>query len=351
MANIPLTLSLGALTTGANLTPQQFAQAIVDRITATVDGGNIFFGQMGGSEPMSPLAGQGGTYGLWLNGGVIYAWDVTAAKYLPAPLVLGQLISGSIVTTTLQSGALTNHTLTTPDKDGTIATTDDIVTISGTQGLTGTSITIDWSIKKQVYIVLTGNTTITNTNMLDSQQQDIFIENNQTGYTATFSGVYWPAGFPSGPTITATSAGSAIRKIDHFRLQRIGDATTGSTLGEVVHQNYSISTVGGSSGGDVTPPTVTSITGSKFKIDITMSELLQGSTLNASGFTVIKNGSPDTVVSASASGTVITLQLGTSFGGNATVTVQYTGSDIKDLAGNPASVFGPSTVTYATTSL
>jgi hypothetical protein len=329
------TVTVGTFPSGASYSAQQFADAFAARLTLTIPSGNVLFGQLGGTEPLSPLPGNGAAPGLWVNGNTLYAWNVDNAKYLPLPPVAGQIVNGVIYITEFRSGAHTASTvLTSPDKSGIIATLSDVGNVLGTQTPTGTAITADWTLKQQVYLVLTGNTTLTQSGPVDGQYQDFWIENNATAYTVTWSGITWPAA--TAPTITTASAGQ--RRIDHIRLYQVGS----TTFGEAVKQNYQIST-----GTDSTPPTVSTLQGFGSNIYVTMSELLQGGDMGVGNFIVKKGTAPavtQTINSATASGSAVTLVLASSFGSSAHLTIQYTGSTIKDISGNLAAAFGPSPV-------
>lgn len=343
MPDLIPSVTVGTFPSGAEYSVQEFANSFAQRLTLTIPSGNVIFGQLGGTEPTSPLPGNGSTPGIWVGDDmIINQWNVSAAKYLPLPVTCGQLVGGVLKETQISCGAITASTiLLTPDKSGTIALLGDIGTLLGTQTPTGTTPTIDWTLKEQVYILLTGNTTIAQTGQVDGQVMDFWTENNATSYTITWSGIVWPAA--TAPTATTAAAGH--RKIDHYRLYQVGSTTYGQVLNNGTYTNalaaYDITS--GSPGSDTTPPTVSSLSASTttYTITIVFSELLQGGSLSTGGFVVKKNGVTVGLSSASASGKNVSLVVGTTFGSNVALTVQYSGSDIKDVAGNLAAAFGP----------
>ncbi len=299
--------------------------------------GNVLTGQVNGSAPTSDM-------GIWINGNVLYNWNPTEARYLPIPLAIGRVATsgGPIVITSIQSNATANRTLYTPDKSGTIATTSDVFKGQPTQSLGGATPTVDWNIDaRDFYLTLTANATIGMSNMADGQDKRVWVENPASAtYTASFPNVIWAGG--AAPTQTAGAAG--IRKIDRYDFQRIGSYTFGKQT-----PDYEIST-SGMSGGDVTAPTVsaTSRNNSGGIVYVQMSEILQGGSPSTSDFTVTKSGASQAISSVTVSGDTITVDTATTFTSTNTVTVSYSGTSIKDVAGNPAASFGPLPV--ATTS-
>lgn len=337
MSNLVVDKSLATFPSGVTYGAQEYANALVARLTLSISSGSVIFGQLGGTEPVSPLSGNGAYPGLWISGHVIYDWNSSNSKYLPIPVVAAQLISGTIFSTEIACGAFTASTIvTTPDKSGTMALLSDLTTFVGTQTPSGASITLDWSLKKPAYVLLGANTVIVNTGGYDGQIQDLWVENNATAYTLTINGVIWPAA--TAPTVTTASAGQ--RRISHIRLYQVGSNVFGESV-----LNYQIAT-----GTDATPPTPSTFTGYSTAITIAMSELIQGGSLSVGGFTVKKNGTTQTVNTAVASGNIITLTLASAFSSGNTLTVQYTGSSIMDLSGNLAASFGPTAVTITTSS-
>src|SRR5215813_8384475 len=161
MANVPLTIVAGTLPSGAVYNPQTYFNAIVARMTATVSDGNIVWGQVGGSQPGAQLPNNGLWFGNPVSGGSGYwnDWNSEAGVYLPIPVVCGQYINGVLRTTSIVCGATAdNRALTTPDKSGVIATVSDLTRTFGTQTFGGTSFSVDWSNRAQVYVVMSGNT-------------------------------------------------------------------------------------------------------------------------------------------------------------------------------------------------
>jgi hypothetical protein len=350
MATTPLQITIvaGTLPSGAVYNPQTYFNAIVARMSATIDSGNVVFGQLGGTQPGGALPGVNGQAGLWFGNPVVGGhgywndWNADAATYLPIPVLCGQYVNNVLRTTNFVCGAVTaNQTVTTPDKSGTLALTSDIVQALGTQTLPGSGTqTIDWSTPNPpVYIVMTGNVTISNTNMQDGMIMDLWLENasqsSATRYTIAVVGASWATG---GGQLTGLSAGvSGFRVIDHIRAYR----TAGYLFAEVVSQNHQIAV-----GADATLPAPVSAAATDANtIAITMNAVVQGNNaLATAGFAVLVNGTADPVTSASCSGSTVLVNLTNNMPKASTVTVRYTGTDMKSVAGNAVPAFGPMSV-------
>jgi Big-like domain-containing protein len=356
MADLQLTATVSSFPSGATYNTQQFANAFAARLAITLPGTNVFFGQLGGTEPVGALPGNGATPGLWFDGFAIRSWNTDSNKYLPIAPIAGNYTGSVLYEATLKCGNLTsNTTLNLPvDKSGILALTSDFVNVIGTQTLSGTTVTLDWTKKQAAYLVLTGNTIINHSGQQDGQIQDLFLENNATSYTVTINGTTWPGN--TSPTMTTATA--THRKIDRWRFFNQG-GSIGVTFGQVLNNKtgnadyvgaaaaYDISTTT-----DTTQPSVSSITGVNQTafITIAFTKLLQGATLSVSDFIVKKGGATQTILVATANGTNVSLQLNSNLSSASSYTVQYTGTSVKDLAGNTAAVFGPSAVTITNSS-
>lgn len=305
----------------------------VAHLVGTFTGGTLT-GQVNGSAPLSDM-------GPWLNQTIWEVWNTSEARYLPLAVTAGKMYQGNLVTSTIQSGATVNRTLTTPDKDGTIATTDDVGAIVATNTIPGAAtISLDTSLKAPLYVLLTANTTITPVNMVDGQKIDLWLENNGTTYTVAWANVIWPAG--TAPTITTGTAGN--RRIDHLMLEQIGT----QIYGRVAAQDYRITT-----GSDVTPPTITGRRAYASVITLSMSELIQaGNALPTTDFEVRKNNNVQTITGVVATGQTVKVTISSTFTKTDVMKVKYigTGTSIKDLTGNacPADA-ALVTATYGTT--
>lgn len=340
---------VGNFPSGASYNVNQFATAFAQRLQLTIPSGTVFFGQLGGTEPTSPLPGNGDTPGLWFAGNMILTWSSDNAKYLPLPPTAGQLIGGTLFLTEFACGAHTANTvLTTPDKSGTIATLDDVIGSAGTQTPTAAaSVTIDWTKKQTVYLVLGQNTTLAQSGGVDGQEQEFWLENSGTAYTVTWNGIIWPNA--TSPVMTTSTAGT--RKIDHYKLNQVGSLLFGEVLAnktgnaDYVGAAAAYTITSGSIGSDTTPPTVVSLTGQTSSIVVTFSELLQGGAIPVADLIVKLTGVSKTINSAVTSGSTLTIQIATTFTASTNVTVQYVGASIKDISGNLAAAFGPSHVT------
>lgn len=338
-----------AFPSGASYTLDEFANAFAARLQFTLPSSSVIYGQLGGTEPLSALSGNGATPGLWFNSNIFYQWNADGSKYLPIPVAAGQLVNGTIYKTEIQTSNVSSNTiLVAPaDKSGTIALVGDIQTLNGTSTLTGTSVTVDCSAKKNAYLVMSGNSTVNLSGLIDGQIQYVIVENASlaSDWTVTWTlqsatGILaWPGATAPTQSVHQTTK----RVIDVYKFIQCGTITIGNR--DIT--NAQIASSG--AGSDVTPPTVTSLDGisNTNKIYVSFSELLTSGTIPAGDFTVRKGGVAQTVSSAVASGSLITITLSTTYKASNTVTVQYAGSDIKDVASNVAAAFGPSSVTIS----
>jgi uncharacterized repeat protein (TIGR02059 family) len=91
---------------------------------------------------------------------------------------------------------------------------------------------------------------------------------------------------------------------------------------------------------DVTPPSLVTASALNGTLTLGYSEALDtGSTPAPGDFAVLQNLSPGAVTGVSVSGSSVVLSLGSSVEGGDLVTVSYTGTATKDLAGNSAAAF------------
>jgi len=341
MANdVPITITAGTLPSGAVYNAQTYFNAIAARMSASVSGGNVIWGQLGGGKPTGPLAGNASQSGLWFGSalggsGYFNAWNVAAATYLPIPVVAGAYVNATLRTTQIVCGAMTgNWTVTTPDAGGTMALLSDMIQMLGTQTPSGTTVQVDWNNRASVYVVMTGNITITALNAKDGLIMDFWLENRSgtSTYTLNMPGVEWPSG-GAVPTLSAGVSGQ--RVIDHVRCYHTG----GYLFGEMVAKNFQIAT-----GADTSIPAPLYVTGLGNQITVTMNSVLTGASLNVAGFSVFKNGATDPISSASCNGQTVTVVVANKMLDTDTVTIRYSGTDMKSIAGNTVPAFGWLTV-------
>lgn len=339
---------MGALPPNFLDNPQGLANAIAAGLTVDIDlDSAVITGQVGGTEPLTNI-------GLWFPpvtgsstspSGIVYAWNVTSAKYLPAPLVAGQLIGTHVYLTELQSTSTANRVQKLADKDGTVALLSDINTGTGVKTFTGGAVTVNWEDRKEAYINLTSNCVITLSGTpTDSQEQDFWIENNNShSYSVTFPAyVVWPSGTPFAQT---ASGGATERRIDHVKLYQVG--LGGNVFGSVVDQIYEID-----SSADVTKPTMDSVTRYGNTITLTMNMPILGGTLNSAGFTVRtpQAGTSQTISAVTATGSVVKIVMAATMPSTSVYTMQYSGSDIKNLNAVAADPIAETVVDYANVS-
>lgn len=339
---------MGALPPNFSDTPQSFADAIAAGLTVDLDlDSAVITGQVGGTEPLSNI-------GLWFPpvtgsttspSGIVYAWNSTSAKYLPAPLVAGQLVGTSIYTNEIQSTATADRVNKLPDKDGTIALTSDINTGTGVKTFTGGAVTVNWEDRKEAYINLTSNCIIALSGTpTDSQEQDFWIENNNShAYTVTFPVyVLWPSGTPFAQT---ASGGATERRIDHVKIYQVG--LGGNVFGSVVDQIYEID-----SSADASKPTLDTVTRYGNAMTLTFDMPILGGTLNSAGFTVRtpSGGTSQTISAVTATGAIVRIVMAATMPANSIYAMQYSGTDIKNLNGVGADPIAETTVDYANVS-
>lgn len=359
--DVPINIIAGTLPTGAVYNPQTYFNAIVARMTASIAGGNVVFGQLGGSEPNAPLPGNGDTAGLWFgtsagNDGIWQAWNADAAKYLPIPVVCGQYVNSVVHTTEFLCGAIkASYSIVTPDKGGTLALLDDLLQSFGTQSIsTGANLSPDWTNRASFYVVLTTNMTVAfPSHTTDGQIMDMFFENpsGSTDYTVTFAGpIRWPARVADvGGTVTAIPAGTppvmsphvaGQRVVDHYQFRLIGNIMFGS----VVDQNFQIALTADNHA----PVVVQPVTGSGNQIDIEFDWNLRGGSIPVADFVVIKNGTTQSLTNAIYAGTTVAVNLDVALKAADKVTIKYTGVDIVSIAGIKVAPFGPLNVNIVT---
>jgi hypothetical protein len=353
-SDVPLTIVAGTLPSGAVYNPQTYFNAIVARMTATVDDGNILWGQLGGTEPTGVLPGPNPPGGLWFgspvpadnDNGYWNMWNTDAAKYLPIRNVCGQYINGDLRVTDFVCGAKTDDTtITTPDESGTLALVEDLPLQQGTQTYTNQAvIPIDWLNRAPVYTVMpttgTPNLTISfnDTHVENGWYMDFWLENKSAGTAnaaATFSipRVYWSGYWDTSIATPAYVPGSDVepnlskgvintRVVDHVRVYRVA----GIYFGALVERDYRILNTSIS-----TSPVPTSADGSGTTINVHMSNVLAGGTADPAAFKVRVGGTLNACITAIYSGQTVTVQVTTTLPKSQTVTIQYAHTGTNDL--------------------
>lgn len=211
MTTVTLAPAASAFSPNPTWTVEQYHQALIASITTSTTSSNVVLGQVGGTTPASNV-------GPWLSDTAWYVWNGSA--YVPSTIKVG----GATYQVTLAGTPTANRTITLQDKDGTLATLDDIRTGQGTTTLSGTSVTVDWSLSDSFALSLSGNTTVAMSNSQPGQVKRVAIYNSST-HTVTWSGVAWPSG--SAPVQTTGG------KSDIYILSNIGGSIFGRFL-----QNY-----------------------------------------------------------------------------------------------------------------
>lgn len=105
---------------------------------------------------------------------------------------------------------------------------NDVFASTNDAGNSSTAITIDWSLGRVQKVTLTGNATITHSNMVAGLVYTLELHTGAGSFTGTFASTNWASG--AAPTITATAA-----KLDMLTFTKtIG----GTILGVVFGQNF-----------------------------------------------------------------------------------------------------------------
>lgn len=227
--DVPITITAGTLPSGAVYNPQTYFNAIVARMSASISGGSILWGQIGGSQPGAQLPGNG----LWFGSpfsGVAYwnAWDSAAGKYNAIDCVCG---TSSHITQFVCGATSANTVLTTPNKSGTLALLEDLTRLFGNLAIANpSSVNIDWNNPVPVFIAMGQNLSINNINNRNGGTMDIFLGNASgnpaTVYTLSTSDISWPGG--TVPTLSSGRSGAKV--VDHIRLYQV----SGQIFGEIV---------------------------------------------------------------------------------------------------------------------
>lgn len=174
MAIYNLTFNSTALPADWSGTLEEFRQAILASLTATISTDNIVNGQVGGSPPVSDI-------GPWFNDGQWYYYNTSVVnQYIPVPVSVGDPTSPFVVSL----GALlsSDKSQTFQDADGVIALTSDVYTPRATQTLTGSSpFTMDFSLSNSFKLTTSANFTLKITNDVPGQITQLAVVNSGGG--------------------------------------------------------------------------------------------------------------------------------------------------------------------------
>lgn len=209
MSTVNLLLVPSVFSSNPTWTLEQFHQALIASITTSTTSSNVILGQVGGILPVSNI-------GPWLNGTTWFSWN--GSTYVPATIKVG----GATYQVTLAATPTANRTITLPDKDGTLATTDDLNTGRGTTTLSGAGPNMDWSLTGSFALSLTANTTLTVSNSLPGQIVQFAIY-NPASWTFT-----WPASINWSGGVAPTAPAST--KTDVHELKNIGGVIYGRSI-------------------------------------------------------------------------------------------------------------------------
>lgn len=302
----------------------QLAQLLAEHLQGDLDD-SVFSGQEGGTEPLTDI-------GLWLDDDVWKHWDTVLGKYVPLKVVAGLVSNGILHTTTLAATSTTGDiTLNLPSKSGTLATTEDAKAPGETHTSAANSLALDWESEKE-YIVISGNLSISEAKPgTDGQSVELFVE-TPPGHGSALTITFPSAWRQVGGTLSTTDA--THRAVDKFLIERIGTSTFVAKI-----SSWSIDQ--GGVGGDTIKPVFDSafINAGTSTLKVQFSELIAGTT-TAAKWIVKKNGNTQTIDAITINNNKVIITLTNTIGGNAFVTVQYTGTDqVRDLAGNFADPF------------
>lgn len=192
MPTYPLTFSDSGFPDPFTGSDQDFVDAFLQYLSASISSNNLLLGQIGGTMPVSNV-------GPWLDGNVWKIWD--GSTYVPAT----QQISNSGFTITFGAETLTgDRTPQFQDKSGTVAMLSDVYDGRGTIVLPSTSTPeFDWSQSFSFYKSMSANNTASFSNYLPGQTIHVLISHVGTNTMTWPSYVKWeggsePAQTPSG---------------------------------------------------------------------------------------------------------------------------------------------------------
>jgi hypothetical protein len=102
---------------------------------------------------------------------------------------------------------------------------NDVGASTNDAGNSSTAITIDWSLARTQKVTLTGNATITHSNMVAGLVYTLELHTGAGSFTGTFASTNWAG---SAPTVTATAS-----KLDIFTFYKtIGGTIEGAIFGQ-----------------------------------------------------------------------------------------------------------------------
>jgi hypothetical protein len=195
MATYNITFTGTALPGGWSGTLEDFHQAVLASLSATVSDDRLLFGQYNGATPSVDV-------GPWMDSGVWKYWN--GSSYTPA---LFQVTDGSTnFRVSLTAATLgSNRVQTLQDADGVIALTDDVFVPRANLTPTGAGpYNIDFSLTNAFKLTVGANFTITFSNALPGQHTWLAVVNSSGGgITPTF-----PAEAHITPTSIATGTTS-----------------------------------------------------------------------------------------------------------------------------------------------
>lgn len=246
---VTLTLTPEAFAADPMWTVEEYHQELIRSITAATTDSHVIVGRLGGAEPSSDI-------GPWLkNNTSWYVWD-GSSRYVPETILVGD----ENYQVTLASGAISlNRTQNLQDKDGVIATTDDVFGGRGSVTLaSGDSPEIDWSASNNFSLNMVTDISPTMANSLPGQEISVAIYNATSDKTITWEDtIHWTAGIPvqtlgrgTGP-FTATTNGTTdlVSTEAQFTQADVGatvagtDIVAASTITEVIDSdNATLST-------------------------------------------------------------------------------------------------------------
>ena len=182
MATIPITLTDTGFPNPFSGTAQDLKNAWLQYLGATVTDGSFIPGQLGGTLPTTNI-------GLYLSdSGTFRYWNGT--QYVPVVTKVGSALYSATLAATITAA----RTVTLQDKSGTLAYLDDVYNPRNTIILTGTPITLDWSVTFAYYTSISSNITVKSTNSLAGQEMALVVASSGT-YTVGFPSTFvWPGG-------------------------------------------------------------------------------------------------------------------------------------------------------------
>jgi hypothetical protein len=303
----------------------QLAQLLADHLQGNLDQ-SVFTGQDGGTMPQTNI-------GLWLDNDIWKIWDTILATYVPIACAAGAVTNGVLHVARMHANNETaDIDLQLPSLAGTIARIEDITAPLAPGTNSGNTINLDWTVTDFYAQITAAATVVDPGTAVNGASLVLWIE------TPVGHGTALTVAFPSTWIVDSAILGTTDathRAVDQFVIRRIGTKT-------FVHHEALYSINQGGPGGDTSPPVVSLIDAivGHSAVRVHWLQLMQGPT-PVTDWIVKKDGTNVPISVVNVSGTLVQVVINSPIVQGSVYTIQYTGSSLKDVAGNLASHFGP----------